>query len=99
MKDEAAAANIVVEKKKRGRKANDKYLECAEKELERLKGDYKSKKADMKVKDRAKARNRISALESRIKKRQKQDELNSELNQLRKKCTELASILNQTIEG
>ena len=52
----------------------------------------------MKVADRAKARNRISALESRIKKRQNQDSLNSELNTLREKCNMLTNILNSSIE-
>ena len=53
----------------------------------------------MKVDERAKARNKISALESRIKKRENQDNLNSELNTLRDKCGQLADILNSSIEG
>ena len=70
-KKKAAAKNTMptVEKKKRGRKAKDDYLELAEAELKNLKADYNGKKKDMAVKDRAKARNRISALESHIKKR------------------------------
>ena len=57
------------EKKKRGRKAKESYLEEAEKELTSLKQKYLGEKVGMKVSERAKARNRISALESRIKKR------------------------------
>ena len=85
--------------KKRGRRAKDDYLIEADKELQKLKLEYSQKKVGMVVAERAKARNRISALESRIKKRQNQDSLNSELNTLREKCNQLTNILNSSIEG
>jgi len=57
-------------KKKRGRKAADNYLSNSKKELDRLRLEYDKEKAGLHVKERAKRRNRISALESRIKKRE-----------------------------
>ena len=70
MKKKAAKkAEAVAAPKKRGRKAKESYLEEAEVELKKLKNDYAQKKISMPVSERAKARNRISALESRIKKR------------------------------
>lgn len=57
-------------KKKRGRKAADNYLSNSKRELERLRFEYDKEKAGLHVKERAKRRNRISALESRIKKRE-----------------------------
>ena len=57
-------------KKKRGRKAQDNYLAKANQELEDMKSAYEKIRKELSVKERAKQRNRISALESRIKKRE-----------------------------
>ena len=57
-------------KKKRGRKAADNYLANSKRELEKMRSEYDKEKASLHVKERAKRRNRISALESRIKKRE-----------------------------
>ena len=64
-----------------------------------MKAKYNKKKGELKVEERAKERNRISALESRIKKRENQDSLNDELNTLRDKCGQLTDILSSSIEG
>lgn len=69
--------------RKRGRKAQDGYLETAEDQLKKLKVEYGKAKDGMGVKERAKHRNRISALESRIKKRKYQESMNCELDQLK----------------
>lgn len=57
-------------KKKRGRKARPSYLEESLRDLEKMREFYMKENKKMDVKTRAKARNRISAFESRIKKRQ-----------------------------
>ena len=55
---------------KRGRRAQSDYLERAKRDLKALKMKYDQEKDSLDVGERAKHRNRISALESRIKKRQ-----------------------------
>ena len=54
---------------KRGRRAQSDYLERAKRDLKALKMKYDQEKDSLDVGERAKHRNRISALESRIKKR------------------------------
>jgi len=61
--------NPLEPKKKRGRKAAVNYLSTAQTTLEEMRTKYEQEKKKLAVKERAKHRNRISALESRIKKR------------------------------
>ena len=86
-------------KKKRGRKAADNYLANSKKELLKMRAEYDQEKAGLHVKERAKRRNRISALESRIKKRELQDKLDSDLLSLKDKIETLKDLLDQEINS
>ena len=58
-----------VGKKKRGRKTIADYVSIAQKELEKMRQAFDIEKKRMNPKERMKHRNRISALEYRIKAR------------------------------
>ena len=70
MNPEEPRVGIITGKKKRGRRAMEDYLASAQEDLKKMKEKYDREKKGLNVKERAKHRNRISALESRIKKRE-----------------------------
>jgi len=86
------------ERKKRGRKAKDGYLSTAQQELVDMKARYDCEKKNLDARERAKRRNRISALESRINKRVAGDALKGELSNLRAKLGDLISIIEDTVD-
>ena len=63
-----------------------------------MKAEYEKIKKSLTVKQRAKERNKISALESRIKKRQNQDKLNSELSSIKQRIADFASIIQDAVD-
>ena len=73
------------------------YLASAQEDLKKMKEKYDREKKGLNVKERAKHRNRISALESRIKKRENQDHLNFELDTLKARIGEFTEVLGSTI--
>ena len=71
------------------------YLDHAKNYLRKMRTKYDSEKKNLTVRERSKRRNCISALESRIKKKQDADGMQKRLQSHMKRVGELASLVDQ----
>ena len=85
------------EKKKRGRKPQKDHLDKARSRLELLKAEYYDKDKEISTAARTKLRNKISALQSRIKRREEGESLEGELKKLRGKLGSLVDVIGDFV--
>mmetsp|Transcript_35489 Transcript_35489/g.46695 ORF Transcript_35489/g.46695 Transcript_35489/m.46695 type:complete len:90 (+) Transcript_35489:1059-1328(+) len=88
----------MVVKKKRGRKPEKDHLVKAKLRLQLLRNDYNQNYKQMKVPERTKLRNKISALQSRIKRREEDNCLQGELQKLKTKLSSLVDVIGDFVD-
>lgn len=85
-------------KKKRGRKPDANHLTKARKRIQTLRQEYKVRQKNMSLPERIKLRNVISALQSRIQKKEEGNHLHGELTTLKERLWNFVDAIGDYVD-